>query len=144
VEEVIRPHLMVGGIVLCDRFYDSTYAYQGYGHGLDLAALRRVTEFATGGLRPDLTILLDIAPEAGIQRRLSAVAQGEEWNRLDAMALEFHQRVRAGYHALIAEEPGRWVKIDAGRGVAEVQADILAVVEGRLSTQRSSDTLTQQ
>jgi dTMP kinase len=133
VEEIIRPHLMVGGIVICDRFFDSTYAYQGYGHGLDLTTLRQITEFATGGLRPDLTILLDIAPEAGIQRRLSAVTQGEEWNRLDAMALEFHQRVRAGYHALAAAEPGRWVTINAERGVNEVQVDILAAVEGRLT-----------
>jgi dTMP kinase len=132
VEEVIRPHLKAGGIVICDRFFDSTYAYQGYGHGLDLSTLRTITEFATGGLRPDLTILLDIAPEAGIQRRLSAVAQGEEWNRLDAMALEFHRRVRAGYHALIAAEPERWVRIDAERDVSAVQADILRAVESRL------------
>lgn len=135
VEEVIRPHLKAGDIVICDRFFDSTYAYQGYGHGLDLETLRTITQFATGGLRPDLTILLDIAPEAGIQRRLSALAQGEEWNRLDAMALEFHQRVRGGYHTLASQEPGRWVTINADRAVAEVQADIVAAVEGRLDKQ---------
>lgn len=132
VEEVIRPHLAAGGVVICDRFFDSTYAYQGYGHGLDHAVLRLITEFATGGLRPDLTLLLDIAPEDSLQRRLSAVALGEEWTRLDDMALAFHRRVREGYHALVAAEPARWVRIDAAQPVERVQADILAALEARL------------
>lgn len=132
VEEVIRPHLNQGGVVISDRFFDSTYAYQGYGHGLDLDALRQITRFATGGLRPDLTLYLDITPEDGLQRRLSALQQGGEWNRLDAMALAFHERVRQGYHRLIAEEPDRWVKIDAARSVEAVQADILAALLPRL------------
>ncbi|MBL8154599.1 MAG: dTMP kinase [Anaerolineae bacterium] len=132
VEEVIRPHLNQGGVVISDRFFDSTYAYQGYGHGLDLDALRQITRFATGGLRPDLTLYLDITPEDGLQRRLSALQQGGEWNRLDAMALAFHERVRDGYHRLMAEEPDRWVKIDAAQPVDAVQADILAALLPRL------------
>ncbi|MBI1281449.1 MAG: dTMP kinase [Anaerolineaceae bacterium] len=132
VEEVIKPQLAKGGLVICDRFFDSTYAYQGYGHGLDLTQLKQITEFATGGLKPDLTILLDIAPEDSLQRRLSSLDKGGEWNRLDAMALDFHKRVRDGYHALVADEPNRWVVINAAQSVEKVQADILAVLEKRL------------
>jgi dTMP kinase len=132
VDEVIRPQLAKGGLVVCDRFYDSTLAYQGYGHGLDLDTLRTIITFATGGLRPDVTIYLDISPEDGLQRRLSAVAQGEEWNRLDDMEMAFHRRVREGYHKLIAAEPERWVCINGAQAVEQVQAEILAALEGRL------------
>mgnify|MGYP005839049729 CR=1 FL=1 len=132
VEEVIRPHLARGGLVICDRFYDSTLAYQGYGHGLDLTVLRQIIAFATGGLRPDLTIYLDIAPEDGLQRRLSAVAHGEEWTRLDDMAMAFHRRVRDGYHQLIAAEPERWAQVDAAQPVADVQTAILRLLRERL------------
>lgn len=132
VEEVIKPQLAKGGLVICDRFFDSTYAYQGYGHGLDLNQLKQITEFATGGLKPDLTILLDIAPEDSLQRRLSSLDKGGEWNRLDAMALDFHKRVRDGYHALAAAEPKRWVVINAAQSVEKVQSDILAVLDKRL------------
>ena len=134
VEEVIRPHLKSGGLVICDRFFDSTYAYQGYGHGLDLGQLKMITEFATGGLKPDLTILLDIAPEDSLQRRLSALDKGGEWNRLDAMALDFHKRVRDGYHTLVNAEPHRWQVVNAAQTVEQVQADILAVLDKHLST----------
>lgn len=136
VEEVIRPHLGSGGLVVCDRFFDSTLAYQGYGHGLDLNTLRTIIDFATGGLRPDLTILLDISAEDGLQRRLSAAAKGEEWNRLDDMAMAFHQRVRDGYHALVRNEPNRWVVIDAARSVEAVNADVLKVLNERLAAKK--------
>lgn len=132
VEEVIKPQLAKGGLVICDRFFDSTYAYQGYGHGLDLTQLKQITEFATGGLKPDLTILLDIAPEDSLQRRLSSLDKGGEWNRLDAMALDFHKRVRDGYHALVAAEPSRWEVVNAAQSVEQVQTDILVVLEKRL------------
>jgi dTMP kinase len=136
VEEVIKPHMASGGLVICDRFFDSTYAYQGYGHGLSLTQLKQITKFATGGLKPDLTILLDIAPEDSLQRRLSSLDKGGEWNRLDAMALDFHKRVRDGYHKLVAAEPKRWVVINAAQSVEKVQADILAVLEKRLKEPR--------
>jgi dTMP kinase len=132
VEEVIRPHLNSGGVVLCDRFFDSTYAYQGYGHGLDLDALRQITRFATGSLTPDLTIYLSLSPEDGLQRRLSALDRGGEWNRLDAMEMAFHRRVREGYQKLIEAEPHRWVTIDAAQPIERVRADILAALLPRL------------
>ncbi len=129
VEQVIRPHLAAGGIVLSDRFYDSTLAYQGYGHGLDLTALRQITAFATGGLKPDLTLLLDLEPAAGLERRKANQA---EWNRLDDYALAFHQRVRAGYLALRQAEPERWVCLDAAQEVDALQAEVWRVVSQRL------------
>lgn len=128
VAEVIRPQLERGGIVICDRYADSTYAYQGYGRGLDLSTLRQITEFATGGLQPDLTLFLDIDPEHGLSRRSS---EGE-WNRMDALALDFHRRVRDGYLALIAADPARWVTIDASQPVENVQAAICKAVDARL------------
>jgi dTMP kinase len=128
VHQVIRPRLEAGGVVVCDRFYDSTLAYQGYGHGLDLTALRAITEFATGGLRPDLTFLIDLPAEDGLRRR----RRGGQWNRLDAYDLGFHQRVRQGYFDLAAAEPDRWVTVDATRPVEAVQAEIRRLVEARL------------
>ena len=129
VTEQIRPALAAGKIVISDRYADSTLAYQGYGRGLDLETLQRVTAFATGGLTPDLTLYLDVPPEAGLQRRQLG---GVEWNRLDAETLEFHQRVRAGYLELVRQEPGRWVIIDAARSIEEGQVEIRARVWDRL------------
>jgi dTMP kinase len=121
VAQVIRPHLEAGGLVLSDRFADSTLAYQGYGHGLPLEMLQAIIHFATGGLKPDLTILLDVDVEVGLGRRKQC---GGEWNRLDAYAVEFHCRVRQGYHQLAAAEPARWVILDAGKAFEQVQADL--------------------
>ncbi|MBU0703190.1 MAG: dTMP kinase [Chloroflexi bacterium] len=121
VAQLIRPALAAGKVVVSDRYADSTLAYQGYGRGLDLEVLRTITTFATGGLTPDLTIYLDVTPEEGLQRRRLG---GDEWNRLDAEALEFHQRVRDGYLKLVEQEPERWVVVNAARSVEEVQAEI--------------------
>ncbi len=129
VAQFIRPSLAAGKVVISDRYYDSTLAYQGYGRGLDLGVLRAITAFATGDLTPALTVYLDITPEEGLQRRRLG---GDEWNRLDAEALEFHQRVRAGYLKLVEQEPERWVVIEAARSVEEVQAEIRTVVRARL------------
>jgi len=118
VAEVIRPALAAGKIVLCDRYFDSTYAYQGYGRALPLEALRAITSFAVQGLIPDLTLYLDVSPEVGLQRRARS---GEALNRLDREALEFHKRVRAGYLELAAAEPSRWRIIDANRPPEDVQ-----------------------
>ena len=109
VEQVIKPALREGKLVLSDRFGDSTLAYQGYGHGIDLATLRAMLDFATDMLKPDLTLLLDVDVEIGLQRK----RKEDEWNRLDAYALAFHQRVREGYHELCRQEPERWRVIDA-------------------------------
>lgn len=129
VREVLRPALAQGQIVLCDRYADSTLAYQGYGRGLDLAALQEVTRFATEGLAPDLTLLLDIDVAEGLARRVAG--QGE-MNRLDLETLAFHERVRAGYHQLAAQDPSRWVVIDAGGSAAAVQEAVRAAVVNRL------------
>jgi len=109
VEQVIKPALREGKFVLSDRFGDSTLAYQGYGHGIDLATLRAMLAFATDNLKPDLTLLLDVDVEIGLQRK----RKEDEWNRLDAYELAFHQRVREGYHELCRQEPERWRVIDA-------------------------------
>lgn len=129
VGQVIRPHLAAGGVVLSDRYFDSTYAYQGYGHGLDLAALRAITAFATGGLTPDLTLLFDIDAATGLRRRQTNAA---EWNRLDDYALEFHARVRAGYLEMMQKEPVRWVKLDAAQSMKALEAEVWSVVKVRL------------
>lgn len=128
VEQRIKPHLQAGGIVLCDRFADSTLAYQGYGRGLELADVRHIVSFATQNLKPDLTLYLDIDVEAGLARRRA----GGEWNRMDDQTVEFYRRVREGYRALMAEEPQRWIAIDASRNVNEVQQEIWEVVESRI------------
>jgi dTMP kinase len=128
VEQVIRPCLGRGEVVVCDRYADSTLAYQGYGHRVDLDELRRVVNFATGGLKPDLTLLLDVEVEVGLKRKVAA----SEWNRLDAYDLDFHRRVRQGYHEMARAEPERWVMIDAGQPPEAVQAALREVVLGRL------------
>jgi dTMP kinase len=129
VEDVIRPALANGKIVLCDRFGDSTLAYQGYGHNTDLDTLRALLDFSTGGLKPNLTLLLDIPVEAGFERKIE---NRSEWNRLDAYAKAFHERVRNGYLALVDEEPERWVVIDATQGKDQVQKDMRHAVMSQL------------
>jgi dTMP kinase len=130
VEELIRPATQAGQFVLCDRYADSTLAYQGYGHGYDRVQLRELLNFATGNLWPDLTVLLDVDPSVGISRKKSST----EWTRLDAKELAFHQRVRAGFLELALAEPARWVTLDASRPFNEVQAQIRAIILERLQT----------
>lgn len=120
VEEVIRPGLLSGKIVLCDRFADSTLAYQGYGHGVEIDTLRKLIEFATDGLKPDVTLLLALDPEIGLSRKRESV----EWNRLDAQELAFHQRVYRGYLKLAAQEPERYRVVDASKSIGEVQQEM--------------------
>ncbi|MYH60607.1 MAG: dTMP kinase [Caldilineaceae bacterium SB0675_bin_29] len=130
VAEVIRPALAACQIVLCDRFDLSTFAYQGYGHLQDIAQLERLIAYATGGLRPDLTLYLDLPPEDGIRRNRGR-ADGD-WNRLDAQELSFYQRVESGYRRLIAQQPQRWTVIDANRPRDEVHQDIIRAVQHKL------------
>jgi len=132
VDELIRPALAAGKIVLCDRFADSTLAYQGYGRGENLATLRQLIAYATRGLQPHLTLLLDIDPQQGLMRRRGRPLL-PEWNRLDAEELAFHRKVRAGYQKMAAAEPQRWVHISASRPVEAIQAEIRTVVLQRLA-----------
>ena len=128
VEQVVKPRLNSGEIVFLDRFFDSTIAYQGYGHQQNLDEIRPIVLYATGGLVPDLTILMDIDIETGLSRK-----QGQgEWNRLDAYTIEFHQRMRNGYLEMANVDPGRWVVVDARRGIDELFDNLRRVIEGRL------------
>ena len=130
VAEVLRPRLAAGEIVLCDRYFDSTLAYQGYGHQvIPLDELRQIIHFATGGLTPDLTILLDLEVEVGLARK----GKQDEWNRLDAFTVDFHQRVRAGYHELLKSDPQRWAVVDAGQSWEAVQNDLRALISRKLA-----------
>ncbi len=128
VDEVIHPALKAGRVVLCDRYADSTLAYQGYGHRVDMEALREIVNFATGGLKPDLTVFLDIPVEEGLNRR----NKGGDWNRLDDYDKAFHRRVYGGYQQLITADPARWVVVNANRPPDEVAADLQKAVLGRL------------
>lgn len=130
VEEVIRPRLTRGEIVLSDRYADSTLAYQGYGHGNDLEVLRRLLEFATGGLWPDLTLLLDLPVEIGLHRKRSG---GSEWNRLDAYEVDFHRRVRQGFLTMAAADARRWRVIDATQSRQMVQLAMRTAILERLA-----------
>jgi dTMP kinase len=131
VASLIRPALAKGRLVLCDRYADSTMAYQGYGRRLDLEALRVITRFATGGLKPDLTVLLDVNVETGLRRKKAA----DEWNRMDQQAIDFHQRTREGYLTLAADEPGRWTIVDATGSVSQVADSVWQIVAERLREQ---------
>jgi dTMP kinase len=122
VAEVIRPALDAGEVVLCARFTDSTLAYQGYGAGLPLDELRALASVATGGLEPDLTILLDVAPEVGLGRKTDASR-----NRFEAaFDLAFHHRVRDGFLELARQEPERFRVVDSSRRIDAVTPDVVA------------------
>jgi dTMP kinase len=138
VEEIIRPALSIGRVVLCDRFTDSTLAYQGYGSGMERAVIQRLNEFATGGLLPDLTILLDFDPSSGMRRKFGAdtpEARATAGDRIEARDLRFHQRVREGYLALAQEEPRRIVILDALQPADVLHAAIRHLVMARAEVQ---------
>jgi dTMP kinase len=135
VEQVIKPRLADGEIVISDRYYDSTIAYQGYGHQQDLEQVRTLVKYATGGLIPDLTVLLDVDIEVGLRRK----KDGDEWNRMDAYTVEFHQRVRRGYHEMVKGEPNRWVILDAGQKWDSVQEALRKVIVDKLKAMSEND-----
>ncbi|HSO10959.1 MAG TPA: dTMP kinase [Anaerolineales bacterium] len=129
VEQVIKPRLADGEIVISDRYYDSTIAYQGYGHQQDLEQVRALVKYATGGLVPDLTVLLDLDVEIGLKRKKQ---HGLEWNRMDAHEVKFYERVRAGYLEMARQEPNRWVVVNAEQKWESVQDGLRKVIVGRL------------
>ena len=134
VEQELRPRLAANEMVLCDRYFDSTIAYQGYGHQIiPVNDLRQIIKFATSGLTPDLTILLDLDVEVGLSRK----GRQNEWNRLDAFTVDFHQRVRSGYHELVQQEPARWAVVDASRSWEQVHSSLRAVILARIEQKKS-------
>jgi dTMP kinase len=130
VEAVIRPALQRGQVVISDRFADSTLAYQGAGRGLDLQALAPVISFATAGLQPDMTILLDVPVEVGLARKNAQ----DEANRFEAETIAFHERVRSAFLALAASDPARWCCFDARRDPDVLSEDIWTLVRSRIGS----------
>jgi dTMP kinase len=124
VESFIKPHLKLGDIVLCDRFTDSTIAYQGYGRGFDLMEIDKVNQLATGGLQSDLTFWLDLDVEIGLSR----VLLRGKLDRMEMATIDFHQRVRQGYQELANSYPNRIIRIDADRAEIDIQAEIQTVL----------------
>lgn len=124
VEEVIQPALQAGKLVLADRFLDSTIAYQGYGRGMDLSFLHQLNHLCTGGIKPDLTLLLDIEPEMAYLRR-----RGETPDRLEQEGLNFQSRVRTGYLQLCKEEPQRIKCLDGSASLPDIAAESLKHIE---------------
>lgn len=134
VAELIQPALARGGVVLCDRYTDSTLAYQGFGRRLDLDELRTLNDWATARLVPDLTLLFDLAEEAGLRRarsRNDASAALQDESRFEAEDLRFHRRVREGYLSLAKAEPQRWAIVDGDGTPDEVFARLLEELERR-------------
>ena len=127
--ERVLPALAQGKIVLMDRFIDSSVAYQGYGRGLDVSDIEWLNQFATDGLKPDLTLYFDIDVDEGLAR--IARSESREVNRLDLEGLDLHQRVRQGYLAILDKEPERFVKVDASQPLDKVIADSLAIIQER-------------
>lgn len=117
VAKVIAPAVATGQVVLCDRYVDSSLAYQGFARALPVEQVRTVSQWATGGLVPDLTVLLDVDPALGL-------ARARDGNRMEAQALEFHQRVRAGLLALAAQEPDRYLVLAADRPVPQIADEV--------------------
>ena len=126
VREIIQPALATGGVVVCDRFTDSTTAYQGYGRGLPLDEVIGLNRFATDGLQPDVTILLDLDPAEGLERAISEAGA----DRLEAEHLDFHRRVRDGFLAISSADPERVRVLEAGGTREELAAEILGIVGG--------------
>ena len=130
VAEVIKLNLEDGKVVICDRYADSTTAYQGYGRGLDLEMVKAVNQAGSLGLKPDLTVLLDLSAEEGLARK-----KDKKQDRFEQEDIAFHRRVRGGYLKLAANEPGRWLVVDARRTKAAVEQIIWRRVNQLLQRQ---------
>ncbi|GAA1405377.1 hypothetical protein AUR04nite_33230 [Glutamicibacter uratoxydans] len=132
VQQVIIPALESGTHVICDRFVDSSLAYQGVGRGLGIEAVAAINNFATGGLVPDATVLLDISAADGRARRIAATGGVEESDRLESEPDEFHERIRSAFHDLASRAPQRYLVIDAAQGVEALQQQIIGHLAGLL------------
>jgi dTMP kinase len=139
MEEVVSPALEQGQVVVSDRFGYSTIAYQGYGRGLDVDSVSEVVRFATGGIEPDLCILLDLTPEVGLDRKRGLMLAGsaDEWNRFEEEEFAFHSRVRRGYLEMAGKaRAGSWVVLDASLPFEALQARIMEEVSAMLESKR--------
>lgn len=135
VSEVIAPAIASGKWVVCDRFSDSTLAYQGYGRAIDVEGIRKVNDLATGGLKPDMTILLDLDIEIGIKRALAETGEFPgvgNGDRMEREAGEFHNLVRNGYLELAKQEPGRIKVVPATGSIEKVHGIVVSLVESFL------------
>lgn len=128
VEQVNLPRLRNGEVVISDRYYDSTIAYQGYCHRQNIGDIKSLVMYATNGLTPDFTILLDVDVEVGLARK----GKQDEINRMDLMAKEFHIRVHEGYQTMMCEEPNRWSVVDANQPIEVVYSELRERIENRL------------
>lgn len=137
VAQVILPALEAGKVVLCDRFLDSSLAYQGFGRGMEVRLLEQINEPATAGLAPDLVIILDFCCETGMDR-ISRSGRGVD--RIEREAWEFHRKVRSGYLTLANRDPRRYRVIDAHRSIEQVRYDILKAVEEVLDAVNAADS----
>ncbi len=124
VESIIKPKLESGCLVICDRYTDSTLAYQGYARGLDIEMLRMLNHTATGALRPDLTIFMDISPEFSLKRTLKN-------DRMDLESMEFHKKVYDGFITELEKEPGRWLRVDANQPPEKILRVVCQEIEKR-------------
>ena len=131
IREIIIPRLKSGAVVLCDRFLDSSLAYQGYGHQIDVDVLRNISQFVTDEIEPDLTVLLDIPPRDGLNRRKQ---DPNTWNRLDAYSVAFHERVRVGFLRL-AEQSKRWKMVDARQSEEDIFDEVSNILLEKLKAQ---------
>ena len=130
VKEVIADALQSGRTVICDRFYDSTTAYQGYGRQIDIDIVKTVNSIATGGLIPDLTIFLDMPPEEGFSRKVN-----DKPDRFETESMNFHRRVREGYMEMADKEPSRWLVIDGTQDKETIAGIIWENVRELISAQ---------
>lgn len=128
VETVILPRLREGEIIISDRFFDSTIAYQGYGRQQNIKQIKSLIRYATGGLIPDYTILLNVDVEVGLSRKKTQ----NEINRMDLLDREIHQRIHEGYLRMMTEDPRRWSIIDANQPIGTVYSELRGKVESRL------------
>ncbi|MBI4525477.1 MAG: dTMP kinase [Deltaproteobacteria bacterium] len=133
VQEIIQPALSHGKLILCDRFADSTLAYQGFGRGVDLKLVRQLNQIASRGMQPDLTLLLDSPVELGLARTRDRGGEQRE-DRFEREELEFHERVRRGYLKLAEEEPGRIYVLDASLPIQDVHERIRRIVDQKLAS----------
>lgn len=134
VEFLIRPALSEGRVVISDRYADATAAYQGAGRGFTEAVISQIIEFATGGLKPDLTLFFDISVENAMRRMHSRSRTGEQINRMDAETADFYSNVRAAYQAIAEKEPKRFCVIDANGSVEQIQAKVIETATAFLSS----------